>query len=507
MNVFASQLPRRQVLGLATAAAGVLAAAACTEANPNRSQTETVDTRIGKLEFTHDFANGYPTKATVEKLYDERDFQRACQAYLWALPMVSAGEVEHVYMQAPGAAHGDILRLETFPELSRFLTANATTPYTLTWLNLETSGPYVLEIPPGPSAGFVDDLWQRPVTDIGLPGPDKGQGGKFLLLGPGQTAPAGAEGYFVARSSTFNHFVIIRLLSTEAQERQVMLEKFRFYSFSERSNPPATKVIRLDEGGRSLANAPRGLTYWEKLARWVSEEPVQERDRVMMAMLRPLGIEKGKPFTPDERQKKILTEAVLVGEAMAKANDFDKRQMELSHYADGVQWHFSLCLDVSQEADSYTQLDERAAWFYEATSTSAGMVTKTPGVGSVYLGTYKDKDGDWLDGAMTYRLRVPPNAPVQQFWSLTVYDVDTRMLIQNNQRIADRSSRMDLVKNEDGSVDLYVGPKAPAGLEKNWIPCVPGRAWFCYFRLYAPTEAHFDRTWTLPDFQMVIPEP
>jgi hypothetical protein len=132
------------------------------------------------------------------------------------------------------------------------------------------------------------------------------------------------------------------------------------------------------------------------------------------------------------------------------------------------------------------------------------MLGRTPNIGSVYLGCSKDKDGDWLDGATTYRLRVPANAPVKQFWSLTVYDVDTRSLIQNTEQQADRSSRQpDLVKNTDGSVDLYVGPKAPAGFEKNWIPTVPGKAWFPYFRLYAPTEAHFDRTWILPDCEKV----
>jgi hypothetical protein len=161
-------------------------------------------------------------------------------------------------------------------------------------------------------------------------------------------------------------------------------------------------------------------------------------------------------------------------------------------------------LDVSQEAEFYTQLDERAAWFYEASSTSKGMVTTTPGVGSIYLGSYKDKAGDWLDGANTYRLHVPPHAPVKDFWALTIYDVDTRTLIANKQQMAARTSRQpDLVKNADGSVDLYVGPKAPAGFEKNWIPSVPGKAWFAYFRLYAPTEAHFDRTWILPDFEKV----
>jgi hypothetical protein len=416
--------------------------------------------------------------------------------------MVSVGEFEYVLMDAPGAAHGDIIQLYTLPALKRCLTANATTPYLSAWLNLEKSGPFVIEIPAGPTAGFVDGLWQRPVTDMGQPGPDKGQGGKFLVLGPGQAAPEGAEGYIVVRSTTFNNLWILRLLSPDAQEREAMLAKTRMYPFSQRANPPATKVLSLG-GGASFANAPRGFAYWEKLYRWVNKEPVQERDRIMMAMLRSLGIEKGKPFQPDARMKKLLTEATLVGEAMAKVNDYEKRDMPLAHYADGSEWEFALCLYPSQETANYTQLDERAAWFYEATGTSNGMVTKTPGVGSVYLVSYKDHDGNWLDGANTYRLHVPPNPPVTQFWSITLYDVSSRALIQNNTEITDRSSRQDLTKNADGSVDLYLGPEAPVGFEKNWIPTLAGKAWFPYVRLYGPTEAHFDRTWILPDIEKV----
>jgi hypothetical protein len=466
------------------------------------AHAEDVNTRIGTLSFTHDFANGYPTRETVQKLFDERDFQRATQVYLWALPMVSLGEAEHVMLDAPGAAHGDIIRVDTVPGIKRFLTGNATTPYLMTWLNLEMSGPFVIEMPAGPTAGFVDDLWQRPVTDIGFPGPDKGKGGKFLVLGPGQAVPKGAKGYIVVRSTTFNNLWLVRLLSPDAQERERMLAKIRLYPFSQRAASSVTKVFSLG-GGASFANAPRGFAYWEKLARWVNEEPVQERDRIMMAMLRSLGIEKGKPFQPDARVKALLTEATLVGEAMAKVNDYEKRDMPLAHYADGSEWEFALCLDPSQESAFYTQLDERAAWFYEATATSKGMVSKTPGVGSVYLGSYKDNDGNWLDGANTYRLHVPPNPPVTQFWSITLYDVSSRALIQNDTEVTDRSSRQDLTKNADGSVDLYFGPAAPMGFEKNWIPTLAGKAWFPYFRLYGPTKAHFDRMWKLPNIEKV----
>src|SRR5271154_3069941 len=487
----------KQIL-LAAALVGVLALATIGA----QAQTQTVETRIGKLEFTHDFDNGYPTKETVKKLYDERDFQRACQIYLWAMPFVSFGQFEQVMMTAPGAADGDLIRLDTVPAIQRFLTGNATTPYLVSWLNLDKNGPYVFELPAGASAGFVDDMWQRPVTDMGFPGPDKGHGGKFLLLGPGQAEPDGAKDFIVVPSTTLNNLWLLRLLAPNVQEQEAMRGKIRFYPFSQRANPPATKVVSVG-GGESFANAPRGFAYWETLAHWINEEPVQERDRIMMAMLRSIGIEKGKPFQPDARMKKLLTDATLVGEAMAKVNDYEKRDMPLAHYVDGSKWEFALALDPSQEAQLYTQLDERAAWFYEATATAKGMVSKTPGVGSVYLGSYKDSAGNWLDGASTYRLHVPPNAPVTQFWSITLYDVSTRALIQNNTEITDRSSRQDLTKNVDGSVDLYFGPKAPKGFEKNWIPTVVGKAWFPYFRLYGPTEAHFNRTWKLPDIEKV----
>ena len=242
-----------------------------------------------------------------------------------------------------------------------------------------------------------------------------------------------------------------RNLETDPEKAAQLLKHYRLYPYAQRDNPPATRYLEV--GGKTWSGMPpRGLAYWARLSDILNREPVQERDRIMMAMLRSIGIEKGKPFNPDERQKTLLTEGALVGEAMAKANDFDKRQMELSHYADGVQWHLSLCLDV----------------------------------------------------AITYRLHVPANAPVRQFWSLTVYDVSTRCLIDNKEQLADRSSRQpDLMTNADGSVDLYVGPKAPAGFENNWIPSVPGRAWFPYLRLYTPTEAHFKRSWILPDLEKV----
>jgi hypothetical protein len=241
------------------------------------------------------------------------------------------------------------------------------------------------------------------------------------------------------------------------------------------------------------------MAFWERLHEILNREVVAERDRLYMALLRRVGIEKGRPFKPDARQRKLLEDAAFVGEAMAKANDLAKRDTPV--YWPGASWKVALGLDPSQRAEFHDQLDERAAWMYEAISTSQGMVTTTPGLGSVYLATYADKDGDWLEGGKHYTLRVPPNPPAEQFWSIAVYSWDTRTLINNKQKRANLSSRQGLVKNADGSVDLYFGPTAPTGKDKNWVQTIPGQGWWVYLRFYAPTKAYFDKSWAMPDFE------
>jgi hypothetical protein len=198
-----------------------------------------------------------------------------------------------------------------------------------------------------------------------------------------------------------------------------------------------------------MAAAPKGLAYFERLAEWLKKEPVAERDRFFMAMLKPLGIEKGKPFEPTAEQKEILTEAALVGEAMAKANDFSKRLGD-AHSMDGSRWEFATVSPPDQRREYYDELDGRAAWFYEAVTNDPAMHGQKTGKGQVYLAAYKDKDGDWLDGGRNYKPRVPADAPAETFWSVTAYEVSTRTLINNEYEVADRSSRMELAMNPDG---------------------------------------------------------
>ena len=456
---------------------------------------ETLETRIGKLEFTHSFADGYPTNATVDKLFNEMDFQRAVQAYIWSIPFVNMAQWHVAYRQQLGAENGQAVFQESYKDKLGGLTFNATTPYVIPVIDL-AEGPWVVVMPETEVRGAAHDMWQIAITAMTEPG-------KYLFVGPGQEVPkdAIAQGYKVSESPSNNILVGIRLMATDPEKRIQDLEQIHIYPYAERANPKPRGYIR-PEGKPWMAAAPEGFAYFERLAQWLEKEPVAERDRFFMAMIKPLGIEKGKPFNPTEEQKGILTEAALVGEAMAKANDFFNPRLEDSHYAEGSLWEFATVCPPDQRREYYDELDGRAAWFYEAVTNDPAMHGQKTGKGQVYLAAYKDKDGDWLDGGTNYVLHVPADAPAEAFWSVTAYEVSTRTLINNKYEVADRSSRMDLAMNPDGSVDIYFGPDKPEGdREKNWIPTEAGRAWFPYFRLYSPKQAFLDRTWVLPDIE------
>ena len=458
-----------------------------------QSGLEKIQSHIGTLEFTHDFANGYPTDKTVQRLHDERDFQRACQVYLWSLPAVSFTAWQRGVTKQLGARNGQIVAILSYEARRGILTANATTPYYLGFADI-SSGPLVVEMPARGVQGGMSDSWQKPIRGTSVPG-------KYLVLAPGQKTPENVAGYIVVQSPTVNIFFGLRLTDPDPETAKQALAQLKMYPYTQRDNPPKMDIF--EAGTKAWSGGPpRGMEYWERLNDVVQSEPIEPRDIFFHAMLRPLGMEKGNPFKPDKQQTKILTDGALVGEAMAKANSADRRFAD-GKYRPDAHWDFALLLDCDNPGGFWNLLDERASWFYEAVGAGPDMAPKRPGPVSAYLGAYKDKAGEWLDGGTSYRLRVPPNPPIKLFWSVTLYDVDTRALILNEAKIADRSSRMDLHKNTDGSVDIYCGPKAPVGFEKNWIPTTPGKNWFAYFRFYQPTEAYFDRSWPLPDFEKV----
>jgi hypothetical protein len=464
-------------------------------ATSSLARAETVDTRIGKLELQA----GYPSKATAERLFDEMDFQRATQAFIWALPAVGFHGLHLAHKNTFGAKDGDIVLYDSLKDKAGMLTPNITTLYIMSFWNLAEQGPIVVEVPPGAVAGGVLDIWQRPVTDVGQTGPDRGGGGKYLIVPPGSDISE-MRGYIVVRSPSNQVWFAARMLDPDHGKAEGMAHKHKIYAWSQRNNPAATKFVSI--GGKDWASAqPVSLDYWRYLSEVIQPEPIEARDKVMFGMLVPLGIEKGKPFNPTDRQKKILAEAAQVGELMARTNAFDKRFANATVWP-GKTWEYANMVELNQDNNYYTQVDERGSWYYEAIGNTVGMQGRILGFGQVYLETSKDKDGNWLDGGKIYRMRVPANVPVIQFWSITLYDNTTRGPVVTDQGAADASSRRDLKANADGSVDLYFGPTKPAQAQ-NWVKTIPGKGWFPYFRFYGPKEAYFDKSWQLNDIELV----
>jgi hypothetical protein len=445
-----------------------------------------VDTKIGRI----DLQNGYPTDQSVTRLYDELDFQRAVQAYIWAMPTVAIDALRIANVRDWGVDYNGVGIVDKFTTPAVLaLTGNSTTIYAAAFADLGRDGPVVIDSPPG-AYGVIDDYWQRPIVEVGPFGPDKGKGGKFLLVPPGYRGDLPKE-YLIARSLTNRVMYLARGFDT--------LAKISIYPLSQAGNPPKTQIFMAgDKGMDSIA--PRGFEYWERLADIINHEPVDERDRFFHAMLMPLGIAKGKPFQPDERQKKILTDAAELGFLMAQTISMVPRFDNASSYA-GTQWEWVVTMNPNQEVEHYSQLDERTDYTFEAITMAEGMVKPLVGAGSQYMSASMDKNGAWLDGGRNYRLRVPANVPVKEFWSITVYDNMTRSMVQTDTSKAALSSYDKLKVNPDGSIDLYFGPQVPQDNETNWIKTSPGKGWFTYFRWYGPTQAFFDKSWTLSDIE------
>lgn len=469
---------------------------------PASQQGTTIDTRIGKLELV----NGYPSSDTAEKLYDEMDFQRATQAYLWAFPAVSCAAFPRGLADFFGAERNDITIWENFLDTKTFaLTGNNSTIYAVSILDLAKDGPVVLDIPPGPTVGMIDDFWFRSISMIGRPGPDQGKGGRFLVLPPGYRREIPEPGYFIVESPMNDLNVLVRGLVQDGnvEGATAMLRKLRVYPYSQRANPKGNRFFNATGKAINLLEAD-GLDFWKALSAIINNNPVESRDRFFLAMLKPVGIEKGKPFEPDQRQRKILEDAAVRGRAMAAANTFEPRLAGALWYP-GTHWTASVLLDPSQESKYYSEIDERLHWFFIATYMNPAMklTEPGPGSGSVYIQTFKDSGSQWLDGTHNYRLHVPANPPAKDFWSITVCDNITRSMIQNTANKAALSSTDRLKVNADGSVDLYFGPNEPQGLAGNWVDTRPAKGFFVSFRSYTPTEAYFNKSWSLPDIEKV----
>lgn len=438
-----------------------------------------------------------------KELFDALDFQRACQAYIWATPMVSYKQWQVEQAKIFNATKlGDFVVYKSLKEKRGIVTANLTTPYVINFLSL-ADGSIKVKVPPGAMAGMFLDLWQRPVSDIGQTGPDQGKGGTYLIVGPEDDASKyKGQADFIFQSETNNIFIGVRLLDPSPEfESQIEQEMQVARVGSDFESIRFIKGVDKEWSG----TAPRGLEFWKLLSELFQEEPTRDEDKALAAMLEPLGIKKGMEFNPDERQQKILKKGAAMGELMLKNLQTNPRFSE--PYWEGTSWYKSFDFTVPQKTDEKVELDERAVWFYEAVTSSEGMVNPTPGKGQVYMTTKRDNLGNLIRADKTYKLHVPKDVPVAQFWSLSLYSENTRRNYDNGGTeitSASLDSKMEQLQyNDDGSVDLYIGPKAPEGMESNFMKTVNQDGWFVYFRLYAPTEPFFDKSFALPDFEIV----
>jgi hypothetical protein len=443
---------------------------------------------------------GQPAVETIPELYDEIDFQRAVQAYIWATPFVSLSAVFDSLERDYGTTLSKqaLFEQSVTPDL-RIFTGNNTTIYSFGLLDLKKHGPIVLEVPAG-ALGGIDNHWQFPLMDIGPFGPDKGKGGKFLILPPGYEGNV-PDGYHIVRSDTFQNFYLLRGVPKNGDVQAAVdnLRKANLYPLSQANNPPKTEWFNAS-GMKADTTFPTNYRYFEVLARHLLSEPTRERDKVMLGFLAPLGFVHGQPFKPDDRIRGILERAAKVGNAASRTIAYNSRNPNRI-YAKGSKWEFVfLTKSATFETDTYLDVDASVTFSHQALFTAQGMVQKVVGKGSQYLAAYKDGKGNWLDGDNNYSLHVAPNVPVEDFWSVMVYDAETRSMIVNNQ-VPGRDSNGKLKTNKDGSVDLYFGPKAPKGNEGNWVKTLPGKGFFLYFRAYGPKKEFFDRSWTLDDLK------
>jgi len=460
---------------------------------------DVVETSLGTLRFF----DGFPDDATVQKVYDNLDFQRGVQAFLTSLPAASMYATREGY-RTFGPDNQTILIAESFLDSrTLYLVANSETIYLTFWANTK-DGPLVIEAPPD-LLGFIDDFWCRYVIDIGRAGPDQGKGGKYLLLPPGYSGDL-PGGYFIARSPTYGNFVWLRGFIYDGDlEATVenMKKNFRIYPLAQAANPPEMNFINMS--GQYFSVIPSNdASFFDAVNQVVQEEPLDAVDPETRGLLASVGIRKGNPFSPDPRMKGILTDAAAVGNATARTILFNTRDQGAYLNKDSGWKVVFWGNDYKFSPGGVLDLDERTWAFYGGTGISPAMMVKMVGVGSQYAITEHDAAGQYLDGGKNYRLHLPPGIPAQDFWSVIVYDPQTRSMLQTDQQFPGTGSqRKEIAINPDNSVDVFFGPVAPSGRENNWIQTVPGKGWFVMFRLYGPLEPWFDKTWKPGEIELV----
>ncbi|MGW9167216.1 DUF1254 domain-containing protein [Agromyces sp. NPDC055658] len=456
------------------------------------STPDRLSTPFGEFEFF----DGVPKPESVQTIFDGLDLVRGIDAFLNTIPGASLVAFRKG-LRVAGVDSPDTIGY-TDPRFNSgaiWLTPNTETTYGVGFLDLKAWGPTVVEVPPQ-SLCVVDDFWFRYVADMGIAGPDKGAGGKYLFLPPGYDGER-PDGYYTYESPTFTNFLVIRALGGVPAIKQA-----RVYRLTDSDAVPETTFVNVADTVHNTVHS-NDFSFFEEIAELVAEEPAAALDPERAGTLAALGIAHGKPFAPDDRLRGILDDAARIGAGMARAILYKPRDPETYRW-DGSSWKNAF-VGGSYEFlnDGARNLDARTLFHYAATVITPAMANAQVGAGSAYIYTAEDADGALLDGAATYSLTIPANPPAKNFWAFDLYDTQTRSLLQSTPYPALSSLGEGLQAEPDGSYVLWFAPTAPEGKESNWIPTLPGKSWWPVLRLYGPLEPWFDNTWRLPEIVRV----
>jgi hypothetical protein len=502
---------------------------------------DSVETRIGKLEFK----DGAPSVATAEKVYDTLDFTRGLDAFLNSYGGASAYAIRKGLLSIGAEDNTVTIYPELMDAKSLFLTANADTVYYFSMVDL-TKGPMVVEQPPK-GLGTINDMWFAWIVDVGFPGPDRGEGGKYLILPPGYDGPVPEGGFYVARSKTTRVIYAARafLVDNDPKPAVENIKKtIKIYPYTPggfgtsiatalegkvrlEANPPVPPTKFIEAIGKAFNTIPPSdYSFFEMIDANIQQEPADSYNAELAGQLAAIGIVKGKPFAPDARMKKILTDAAAVGNAAGRVLNwrFSGPHPDWAYYP-GSMWGNMLWQGganfetpppmITKEgmfkplpATGARTLDSKTAFYYGYTLDSPGMIMRLPRVGSQYLMGFLDAEKKDLDGGKTYKVTLPKGIPAAAFWSFTLYDNQSRSMLDTPQRYPRAGSQSypspAAEADADGSTTIYFGPTQPAGVKRgNWIQTMPGKGWFTLLRLYSPLEPFFTREWRLSEIELV----
>ncbi|WP_217362970.1 DUF1214 domain-containing protein [Roseicella sp. DB1501] len=442
-----------------------------------------------------------------DQLMERTRHRRAVEAAIWGMPAVNYDLMRQEMLKAGGTENQIIYWGRPLDWRNQTLTPNPDTLYFMSFFDLRV-GPLVIEVPPGDAGGSLNgnivNLRQMPLEDVGLLGVDRGVGGRFVLLPPGQAEPPLPAGYTALPCDTLGGYALFRANLASHGEEDVRRSlaygrRVRIYPLAQAANPPPNA---LTDAKDVIFNSTirYDASFFDNLNRIVQAEPWLPRDRLMINTLRSLGMERGKPFNPDAPTRTRFDAAMR--EVHAYLGAMYERGWE--PFFANTNWRPAADAEfVKLQVTNYSDTEAYPSDLRGLAYTYGYIGLKRLGVGQFYLIAIHDKDGKALEGGQTYRLRVPPNVPVEQYWSVTAYDRESHALIRDMPRASRSSQVAEMARNADGSIDILFGPSAPSGRDANWIPTDPRRGFELMFRVYGPRPEFFQKRWVLPDMERI----